>query len=246
MGKYTQKVTGKTHAKRPRDLWSTIDARAIPPLLPHLPPGFRYAEPMAGEGKLIDLLRPHVACAWASDLVPQAPGIVQGDVMGCELGDADGFISNPPWTRTLLHKIIIHLSDQGPTWLLFDSDWQNTNQAGAFMERCRKIVYVGRLLWIPGTTTPGFQACSWYLFDKPIAGSAPLFFGHARLPAEADKRARRVCADCGVLIDRFGKWGLQTRNGVPTPVHKDCRYPSHGGPVQIAPTPLFDWAEAAE
>ena len=173
---------------------------------------------------------------------PEADGIAQGDAFECQIGDADVFITNPPWTRPLLHRTIVHLSDQAPTFLLFDTDWMNTGQAGKFMERCRKIIYVGRLLWIPGTTTRGFQPCAWYEFGKPIPGSAPAFFAHKCLPAEADKRTRRICADCGVLIDRFGKWTLQTRNGLPTPVHRDCAWPSTGGPVAPAAVPLLDWA----
>jgi hypothetical protein len=60
-------------------------------------------------------------------------------------------------------------------------------------------------------------------------------------PPEARGRAQRICPDCGVLIDRFAKWQLKTRNGVPTPVHKDCRYPS--GEPRIVETPLIDWGE---
>lgn len=244
MGKRTLQKTGKTHKLRPRDYWSTIDERAIPPLLPHLPAGARYAEPMAGRGALIEMLRPHITCAWASDLKPMAEGIAQGDALECVIGDADMFITNPPWTRAILHKLIVHLSDQAPTWFLFDSDWLNTGQAGAFMERCRKVVHIGRLIWIPETTNAGFTSCSWYLFDKPLAGSAPVFFGHKCLPPEAQKKTRRICGDCGVLIDRFGKWRLQVRNGVVSPVHQDCADPSGAiaaGPRPPAPTPLLDW-----
>lgn len=42
-----------------KDFYSTIDPRAIPPLLAHLGEGVRYAEPCAGAGALIDLLEPH-------------------------------------------------------------------------------------------------------------------------------------------------------------------------------------------
>lgn len=244
MGKRTRHKTGKTHAKRARDLWSTIDPRCIPPLLPHLPRGGRYAEPMAGEARLIRMLEPHIACAWAADLKPMAPGIEARDVFASQIGDADLYISNPPWTRKVLHQIIVHLSDQAPTWLLFDTDWLVTNQAGAFMERCRKVVYTGRLIWIEGTTNAGFQACAWYLFDKPITGSHPTFYGHECLPSDAARRTRRLCADCGVVIDRFGKWKLQTRNGLPTPVHRNCADPAGRLARAPADAPLLDWRAA--
>lgn len=184
MGKRTRAITGKVYAKRPRDYWPTFDPKARKALVPHLPRGVRYAEPMAGDGSLIRLLGPEIQCAWAADLEPRGEGILQGDVMECRIGDAEMFISNPPWTREMLHLIIPYLSDQAPTWLLFDADWKDTDQAAAFMPRCRRIVSAGRLIWIPGTTNGGFTACCWYLFDKPIAKSAPVFYAHGCRPQQ--------------------------------------------------------------
>lgn len=184
MGKRTKAVTGKTHPMRPRDFWSTIDLKARKPLIPHLPRGVRYGEPMAGNGSLIRILGPEITCAWASDIKPEGEGIVERDVFETEIGDADMFITNPPWTRRWLHKIIVYLSDRAPTWLLFDADWMNTDQCGRLASRCRRIVYVGRLIWIPGTTNAGFMACCWYLFDKPIPRSVPVFYPHGCLPRQ--------------------------------------------------------------
>lgn len=240
MGKRTRQVTGKTHAKRPRDLWPTIDRRAIAPLMQHLQPGVRYAEPMAGGGHLIILLNETSAqCVYAADLKPEAHGVVQADAMTAPIPpEAEVVITNPPWTRDLLHSLIVPLSDQRPTWLLFDADWQNTGQAARFAPRLRKIVHVGRLIWVHGTSNAGFTACCWYLFDKPKAGNVPQAFLHGVAPPDAGGRALRVCPDCDALIDRFARWQLQSRNGVPTPVHRDCRCPS--GSREPAPTPLFD------
>jgi hypothetical protein len=77
------------------------------------------------------------------------------------------FITNPPWDRKILHPLIVHLSDQAPTWLLFDADWMHTRQAAPFMPRLRKIVSVGRVKWIPDSTMTGKDNCAWYLFDRP-------------------------------------------------------------------------------
>ena len=229
-----------------KDHYPTIDTRAIPPLLPHLGGRVRYAEPMAGEGHLIDLLAPHADLVWASTIDPSPrPDIHENDVLCVGPGDAEMFITNPAWKRPLLHKVIIHLSDQLPTWLLFDADWAHTKQARPFMVRCRKIVAVGRLRWMEDTKTSGKDNAAWYLFDRPLAGSTPQFFPADWTAPEGKRRAARICADCGVLIDRFGKWHLQTRQGVPSPVHRDCREPS-GPSTGPAPTPLLDWiAESA-
>lgn len=201
MGKRTKAVTGKTHAPRPRDYWRTIDPKARAPLIPHLPRGVRYAEPMAGAGDLIRILGPEIECAWAADLEPQADWIVQGDAMEAEIGDADVFITNPPWTRSRMHKLIVHLSDRAPTWMLFDADWMNTDQCGRFATRCRRIVYVGRLIWIPGTTKPGLTACCWYLFDRPIPGSAPVFYPHRVLPSKPYRPIPRPPPSVPGLLD---------------------------------------------
>lgn len=184
MGKRTLAATGTTHAPRPRDYWRTIDAKARGPLIPHLPRGVEYAEPMAGDGSLIRILGPEITCVWAADLEPQAEGIAQGDVLKCELGAAQMFITNPIWTRKLLHQVVIHLSNLAPTWMLVDSDWASTAQFGRLSSRCRRIVYIGRLIWIEGTTNPGFSSCAWYLFDKPIPRSAPVFYPHGVLPRQ--------------------------------------------------------------
>lgn len=230
-----------------KDHYRTFDPRALPPLLRHLPGRPLYAEPCAGDGDLIDQLAPHADLAWASTISdsPPHPAIIPGvDVLTVEREDAQMFITNPPWKRPLLHKIIVHLSDRAPTWLLFDAAWINTKQATRFMPRLRKVVSVGRLLWIPGTTMQGKDDVAWHLFDRPIAGSAPLFYGRDVVPDHAGRRAHRICADCGVMIDRFGKWRLQMRNGVAATVHRDCAYPS--GPPVIVETPLLDWGMEKE
>lgn len=228
-----------------KDLYET-PAEAIPALLPHLDTSKTYAECCAGPGKLIGHLRPHLTLAWSGDIDPKH-GHPEVDARTCALGDAEQWVTNPPWTRKLLHPIIVNLSNQAPTWLLFDSNWANTKQARPFMERCRRIVSVGRLKWIPDSKHSGKDDSSWYLFDKPIPGSAPLFYGRGCLPPEAPRRNRRICHDCSVMIDRFGKWHLQPRNGTLTPVHIHCDNPSSRyarGEQPLAPTPLLDWEPA--
>lgn len=223
-----------------KDVYDT-PAAAVAPLLPHLPKGVRYAEPCAGKGDLINHLAAHAECVWASDIAPRRADIHENDARTCGLGDAEIFVTNPPWTRALLHEIIVCLSDKAPTWLLFDGAWAFTKQARPFMERCRRIVTVGRVKWMPGSDHVGKEDAAWYLFDRPLAGSAPLLYGRGCLPTEPMKRPERLCHDCGVLIGRFGKWSLKHRNGVLTCVHDDCQHPN-GVHVEEA-TPLLDYIE---
>jgi hypothetical protein len=235
--------------RRKHDLYETTDPRAVAPLIPHLPRRARYAEPCAGSGQLIRLLEPHAECVWASDLVPQAdPRIHETDGLSVGLGDADMFITNPPWTRALLHALIVHLSDLAPCWMLFDADWAHTKQAQKFMPRCRKIVSVGRVKWIAGSKTSGKDNAAWYLFGRPAAGAAPLFFTATTLP-EATGRRARSCFDCGSAIGVSGKWALEQRAGVLTPVHRHCDNPDSyyaKGAEPIAPAPLLDWMAPLE
>ena len=44
---------------------------------------------------------------------------------------ADAIITNPPYTRELMHALIAHFQRIAPTWLLIDYDWSATKQAAA-------------------------------------------------------------------------------------------------------------------
>ena len=154
--------------RRPMDAYAT-PAEAVGPLLPHLTKT-RFIEPCAGDGALVILLNnAGLFCAQASDIAPRRPDVVQRDARTSIWPDlfASVFITNPPWTRRDLHPIIINLSNQKPTWLLFDAAWLFTGQAAPYVNRIRKIVSVGRVKWIAGSPHAGKDDAVWYLFDKP-------------------------------------------------------------------------------
>lgn len=165
-------------ARVERDFYPT-PAAAVVPLLPHLAPGTAFFEPCAGDGALIDHLEAFGhRCAWAFDIAPADPRLNHGDAMQpVHPAGADCFITNPPWSRELLHPIIMNLQWQLPTWLLFDADWAHTAQARGFRGSLRKIVSVGRVEWFPGTGMTGKDNCAWYLFDaRPPAATSAAFF----------------------------------------------------------------------
>lgn len=143
--------------------------KAVMPLLPHLPPYTSFIEPCVGEGKLIRTLTDAGFRLVAfSDLPHDARYTKYRD-------DGTHFITNPPWTRDVLHPIIDNLRKQKPTWLLLDADWAYTCQAAPYLPFCRKIIAVGRVKWIPDSPSYGKENCAWYLFDR-IAGPT-MFFG---------------------------------------------------------------------
>lgn len=171
-----------TFARMKNDLYPTTDPRAIPPLLGHLPPAARYCEPCAGGGTLIGLLAAAgLECVMAWDIEPGAVAIWEGDARTIVAGNQlfDFYITNPPWTRELLHAIILNLAAQRPTWLLFDADWMHTKQACSFLPLLRKVVSVGRLKWMPGTRHSGKDNCCWYLFDANGQGET-IFIGRGQ------------------------------------------------------------------
>lgn len=163
----------------PRDFYPT-PAEAVAPLLPHLVSSTVFAEPCAGDGALIRHLEgAGIACAEALDIAPQGPGIYQQDALIWEpVPAATCIITNPPWDRATLHPMIYHFAEMRPTWLLFDADWMHTRQAAPFMPWLQKVVSVGRVKWIPGSTMTGKDNCAWYLFDQHTEGPAQ-FFGRA-------------------------------------------------------------------
>jgi hypothetical protein len=165
--------------RRDRDFYPTPPA-AVTPLLPHLDPYVSFDEPCAGNAALVDILESTGRiCSSMSDIEPQMSQIERKDAFDIKKCVGDTFVTNPPWDRNILHPLITHLSSIAPTWLLFDSDWMHTRQSEPYMLRCKKIVSIGRVKWIPDSKMTGKDNCAWYLFDAPN-GNQTEFFG--RLP----------------------------------------------------------------
>ena len=160
-----------------RDFYPT-PAEAVRPLLPHLKPGTRFSEPCAGDGALVEHLKAagHV-CVWESDIKPQR-SMFAADALALHYVSQDCIITNPPWKRDVLHPMIVHFSEQTPTWLLFDADWVHTRQAAPYLPRLRKIVAVGRVKWIPDSPFTGKDNCAWHLFTREADAPAQ-FYGRA-------------------------------------------------------------------
>lgn len=169
--------------RAPRDLYPT-PYKAILPLLPHLTPATPFIEPCAGDGRLIGYLQEHGhVCHGAYDVEPGDPSIKRADALNMLTAYAYGamtFITNPPWSREILHPLILHLSAQHPTWLLIDANWANTAQAARYLEHCRKIVVIGRVKWIENSPHQGKDDSAWFLFTS-ARSRASEFYG--RLPA---------------------------------------------------------------
>jgi hypothetical protein len=152
--------------RKERDFYPT-PYEAVIPLLPYLDRD-AFCDPCAGNGLLIDHLEKNkLICKEAWDIEPRRSDIIKKDALiSTSSTNIDYFITNPPWTREILHPLIMNLSDQRPTWLLFDADWMHTKQSKEYMKRCIKIISIGRLKWIPDSKMTGKDNCCWYLFSK--------------------------------------------------------------------------------
>lgn len=153
----------------PKDRYETVDKRASRALLPFIPDNVTYYEPCCASGKLIEQFNEHrIRCVGYSDI---DTGVDALTLESQHLNDADLLITNPPFTRQLLHALIYHLSALKPTWLLIDSNWAHTAQASEIITKlCTDEVMIGRLIWIEGTKTAGKEDHSWFRFSTDKAG----------------------------------------------------------------------------
>ena len=162
--------------RKPKDYYPT-PIEAVMPLVPHLPKRGLFAEPCAGDGRLIRHIEEltNLRGYWMTDIEPQADFVGNGNALTDKILGCDVCITNPPWDRKILHPIIENLSNQLPTWLLFDSDWMHTKQATKYMPLVRTIVSVGRVKWFDNMS--GKDNCCWYLFSPPRYQTSTFFYG---------------------------------------------------------------------
>jgi hypothetical protein len=155
--------------RRPQDDYATPLA-ALQPLLPHLYREALIVEPCPGAGDLARLLRRERF----------AVADIAADARSKQYDPGESsfiFVTNPPWTRAILHPIIENLSNQATTWLLFDADWMHCKQAIPYLPRLRQVVSVGRVKWIPDSPHTGKDNACWYRFGTPSEFVTTRFFG---------------------------------------------------------------------
>lgn len=159
--------------RKERDFYPT-PFRATLPLIPHLPENVNFAEPCCGEMDLVHHLESigH-RCNYCSDIERGHDAL---DIKSFE-AEVDYIITNPPWSRPILHEMITHFRNLKPTWLLLDADWMHTKQSSEYIKYCRKIVSIGRVKWFPDSNSVGKDNCCWYLFDKEMPKFGTEFVG---------------------------------------------------------------------
>ena len=103
--------------RREADFYPTPRS-AVLPLIPYLRGIKTFAEPCAGEGDLVRHLESFgLACVYSGDISSGQ------DALGLDhYGAADAIITNPPYTRDLMHRLIEHFQHIAPTWLLLETN----------------------------------------------------------------------------------------------------------------------------
>jgi hypothetical protein len=177
--------------RREADFYPTPRA-AVVPLIPYLRgSGIRtFAEPCVGDGALVRHLEEFgLGCVYAGDIRTGQDALALS-----YYGAADAIITNPPYTRDLMHRLIEHFQRIAPTWLLLDSDWASTRQAAPFMASCSDIVAIGRVKWIEGSKHTCKENHAWFRFDIRHK-SGPIFHGRDQNEVIPSRRTG-VCEQC--------------------------------------------------
>ena len=161
--------------RRERDFYPT-PAKAVEPLIPFLrAAGVKtFAEPCAGDGDLARHLEFFgLRCVYSGDISTGQDALAFDDY-----GNADVIVSNPPWSRDPMHRLIAHFQTIRPTWLLLDADWAHTKQAAPFLPHASDIVAAGRQKFIKGSKYTGkdslvqvrYQAQGWPRLSRTRSG----------------------------------------------------------------------------
>jgi hypothetical protein len=180
--------------RREADFYPTPQA-AVVPLIPYLRGIRRFAEPCAGDGALVRHLEAvGLRCVYSGDIRTGQDALALD-----HYGAADAIITNPPYTRDLMHRLIAHFQCIAPTWLLLDADWVSTRQAAPFLSCCSDIVAIGRVKWIEGSKHTGKDNHAWCRFDIKHKGG-PVF--HGRESELIPSRRTGICEQCHRIYER--------------------------------------------
>jgi len=159
--------------KIPRDKYYTWDARAYTPMRAIFRQIGSFVEPCAGGGDMIRALEAiHPRCVYACDIEPTADfdrilKLSYDQIDPAIFKHADYIITNPPWTRSVMHPFIEWCIASGtPAWLLIDTNWASSRQARPLLSYCSDIVPTPRLKWIPDSKDSAKDDTAWYRFQE--------------------------------------------------------------------------------
>ena len=125
-----------------------------------------FAEPCAGDGDLVRHLEGFgLRCTYSGDIRTGQDALERD-----HYGAIDAIITNPPYTRDVLHRLIPHFQSIALTWLLLPADFASTLQAVPFLAHCSDIVTIGRVKWFEHSKYTSKDNFAWYRFDARHKG----------------------------------------------------------------------------
>jgi hypothetical protein len=219
--------------RRPADFYPTPRA-AVVPLIPYLRASNvrSFAEPCAGEGDLVRHLEGFgLHCAYSGD-ISRGQDALEID----HYGAVDCIITNPPYTRDLLHRLIEHFQRIAPTWLLLTADWVSTLQAVPYLSRCSDMVTIGRVKWFEHSKYTSKDNFAWYRFDARHKGATAT---HGRDQAVVILRRTNICEQC--------RRSYEPRRSTSRFCSETCRQRSHRKRLSVTSsvTPASDLRSSA-
>ena len=164
MGKRSS-FTRVTREPTSRHLAATI------PLIPHLKAEgiISFVEPCCGQGDLVRHLEAAgLTCSYSGDIVTGQDG---RRLTRALCGDADAIITNPPFTKPLMHELLQAFVDTGlPVWILCGLDWVATLSAVPYLPKCSDVVPIGRVKWFADSEFTSLENYAWFRFSSSHDG----------------------------------------------------------------------------
>lgn len=167
--------------KKEKEFYGTVDKKVLKESFLELIEGKTYAEPCWGEGDLEDLLRGEATCGWRSDIRDTSPISKQMsglEVTPYDVRDCDLIITNPPFSKGVLLPLLDHFITLKPTWLLLPADYMHNAYFKPYMEKCSKVVTIGRICWFPvdGKRVASTDNFCWYYWKKNATSDTQTVF----------------------------------------------------------------------
>lgn len=182
------KRSTETYERVPKDLWPTIDPRAIYPIKELVGRYKSFYEPCVGGGDLVDLLSGHIEFVGGSDIDPghrlfdkiDGTKLTYDDVRHAQI-----LITNPPFTWSVCQPLLDSFISLLDTLVLLPADYLHNKRFAPYVGRASAIYSVGRLKWFRDDdprlngrkNTDPTDNFVWVYFERDWVTNPTVFYG---------------------------------------------------------------------
>jgi hypothetical protein len=150
-----------------RDFYRTPRKAALP-LIPFLRGIKTFSEPCCGDRALVrHLVEFGLVCVYAGDIATGQDALAVNSYGGAEIN-----VTNPPFKRELLYRLIPHFMRIAPTWLLLPIDFASNQKSAELMRSCSDVVPIGRVKWFEDSEFGSMDNFGWFRFDARCSARA--------------------------------------------------------------------------